>query len=78
MQSSLRSGERSLKANENEAMKDAEEAARMHAEETARLHALKVVEVLKNEIKVNDDIFFYAVDHSMQNEEYKMMKMKNG
>ena len=58
MQSSLRSGERSLKANENEAMKDAQEAARMHAEETARLHALKIVEVLKNEIKVNDDIFF--------------------
>ncbi len=58
MQSSLRSGERSLKANENEAIKDAEEAARMHVEETARLHALKVVEVLKNEIKVNDDIFF--------------------
>ncbi len=42
----------------HEAMKDAEEAAHMHAEETARLHALKVVEVLKNEIKVNDDIYF--------------------
>ena len=29
----------------------------LQSEEAARVHALKVVEVLKNEIKVNDDIF---------------------
>ena len=52
-----------------------EEAARWYAEDAARLHALKVVEVLKNKIKVNED--FDAVDHSMQNEESKMMKMKS-
>ena len=59
----------------HEDYEDAEEAARWYAEEAARLHALKVVEVLKNEIKVNED--FDAVDHSMQNEESKMMKMKS-
>ena len=59
----------------HEDYEDAEEAARWYAEDAARLHALKVVEVLKNEIKVNED--FDAVDHSMQNEESKMMKMKS-
>ena len=29
----------------------------LQSEEAARVHALKVVEVLKNEIKVNEDIF---------------------
>ena len=46
----------------------------LQSEEAARVHALKVVEVLKNEIKVNEDIFFDAVDHSMQNEESRSMK----
>ena len=59
----------------HEDYEDAEEAARWYAEDAARLHALKVVEVLKNEINVNED--FDAVDHSMQNEESKMTKMKS-
>jgi hypothetical protein len=59
----------------HEDYEDAEEAARWYAEDAERLHALKVVDVLKNEIKVNED--FDAVDQSMQNEESKMMKMKS-
>ena len=50
----------------HEDYEDTEEAARWYAKDAARLHALKVAEVLKNEIKVNED--FDAVDHSMQNE----------
>ena len=42
----------------HEDYEDAEEAARWYTEDAARLHALKVVEVLKNEIKVNEDVYF--------------------
>ena len=53
----------------HEDYEDTEEAARWYAKDAARLHALKVAEVLKNEIKVNEDIYFDAVDYSMQNKE---------
>ena len=74
----MRSGAHNLKANENTKFHGNHLSGSLQSEEAARVHALKVVEVLKNEIKVNEDIFFDAVDHSMQNEESKMMKMKNG